>query len=665
LNQKRQESIVSLASPKRSCIKCSNKPKTVGGAHSLKSCASYASSKSSVSLFNNLEIWTPKNFKFGTDCDQEKTRPPHHPSLEHFETEVNVINETKPQVSKRSNALNGVFVIDASNHVVENDHSTVTASVGLSNIDCRHSDTKGTNKAIKKLQKGYPEKAEKLPERGNDVNDIDKHEKRNTILKVVQSDAYLNDHAKPRRDRYKKPSLSAPRDSSKAPMLAGRNDVLPKRRSDNCRLRRIDYAADAEATKWETSVKIRTWKREILIPGNNRMAQERIGYVGRLDVGRGDDEDDESDGAVRRLSSWSTSILGADCDRSLAMIDYQPRRIPSSTTLLSSSGSSSGGAGKRNAVLHVVSVDNCLQPRRRRSNRNSLQTLPYGSSLVLQRSKQRQHASIPLRRRHRSLQNFHNSTQQLPYSSKQILPENRSNSKLKAQPAFYNSNSSCYEDDYGVSKDEQGTDRKESRETLKRRRRESDERERVEREKREQLRKQKNEAYRESMEEKGRNMRNLISEEPENGIEDVQAYPASRRSPPRKEVRNTENIQAYPASRRSPPRTEVRNTDNIQARSTQPRTDVGNTANEDETSEEGILEHMSKHSTLYTRLFMVLAVVCFWNWQAGGFGAKSEFIQNFKAASMHTAAAAAIPLIGLKRRKDTGGGDVPECQECE
>lgn len=65
------------------------------------------------------------------------------------------------------------------------------------------------------------------------------------------------------------------------------------------------------------------------------------------------------------------------------------------------------------------------------------------------------------------------------------------------------------------------------------------------------------------------------------------------------------------------------------------------------------LKHLKENRVLYLRLCLAMAVISYWNWQTGGFGAKREFLRNLQSASITAAAAATVAdgIAAAERRK--------------
>jgi len=54
------------------------------------------------------------------------------------------------------------------------------------------------------------------------------------------------------------------------------------------------------------------------------------------------------------------------------------------------------------------------------------------------------------------------------------------------------------------------------------------------------------------------------------------------------------------------------------------------------------MKHLKENRVLYLRVSLAIAVIFYWNWQSGGFGAKREFLRNLQSASVTAAAAATV-----------------------
>ena len=65
------------------------------------------------------------------------------------------------------------------------------------------------------------------------------------------------------------------------------------------------------------------------------------------------------------------------------------------------------------------------------------------------------------------------------------------------------------------------------------------------------------------------------------------------------------------------------------------------------------MKHLNEHRVLYSRMLVAVAVIAYWNWQTGGFGAKKEFLRYLQSASVTAAAAATVAdgIAAVERNK--------------
>ena len=65
------------------------------------------------------------------------------------------------------------------------------------------------------------------------------------------------------------------------------------------------------------------------------------------------------------------------------------------------------------------------------------------------------------------------------------------------------------------------------------------------------------------------------------------------------------------------------------------------------------MKHLNEHRVLYSRMLVAVAVIAYWNWQTGGFGAKKEFLRHLQSASVTAAAAATVAdgIAAVERNK--------------